>query len=198
VELKRFDAYVRSLPAGLDSYPQVTQKAHGLRMSTANSGIERRLDLLPPELRAFIAEAPAPGTWVPEVKVHALLLAIGDVCFGNDDSRFESLVYETNRRLLGGPVYSILFKLLGPQRISRGASGRWGQMHRNTALHTIETHDQGCVLVLEGPEHHVSLRLGRLYAVALRVAFELSGARAVTFDAEVLDARNVRFLGRRS
>lgn len=184
---------MRALPHGLDSYPEVTQKAFILKSLLQDMNAEGVAPRLPAELRALITTPAGANDWLPEVRVQALMLALGDLLFPGDDSAFERHIHKANHRLLDGPIYSLLFRLLGPVRICRGAAGRWEQFHRNTRLTMQSYHSNGCVLTIDAPLNHVPPVLARHYAIGLQVALELAGGQAVMVEPTQLEQGRVRY-----
>lgn len=192
--LDRYRAYLERLPQGLESYPETQQRPSGLRARLLEANARAHVDALPEALRPLVLE-PLDSQWLSEVKVHALLLALGDVCFPTEVD-FDAFSERTNRRVLGGPVYLMLFRLLGPQRVSRGASRRWEQFHRNSTLACQELTPTSGVYLLSAPPHHVPPAMIRGYGIGLRVALELSGGHAVDVSARVIDSERTEYVAR--
>jgi uncharacterized protein (TIGR02265 family) len=175
-------AYVESLPEGLDSLRDCQQKASILRQFVGRPHASALAKALPAELRGLV-EAPPPATeWISEVKATAIYLALRDV-MGSDEA-FLEYTYEMNRRLLSGPLYRVLFALVSPERVIKGAASRWSQLHRGTELRTEALSPPRVRFRLVSPIGLVPEVLARAYGGAYRVAIELAGARAVDVTIE--------------
>lgn len=191
----RYDQYLSRLPLGLNSYPEAQQRASMLRARLAESDLASRLADVPQGIVDLITSPPGPSAWVSEVKAHALLLCIGDLCCHSDEA-FEALTERVNRRVLGGPIFSMLFRMLGPMRVTRGVSRRWEQLHRGTLFRLVESSNEKCVARLEAPAHLMPPEIVRHYAIALRVGLELAGGDQASVTCETLDPRKTLFVAR--
>jgi hypothetical protein len=188
------EAYLKQLPAGLDSYPDVLQQGSVFETFIRSSGIHHYADRLPAELARWVADPPPASSWVPEVKVTAAYLACADLCFGSDEA-YVLFAHRANRKLLTGPLYLILFHLLGPRRICTGAAARWAQMHRGSTLSLAEVTSCTFRMTLETPEHHVPPLIARCYATAIQAALEVAGGDSVFVCASTLTPSIVEVTG---
>ncbi|HTJ84859.1 MAG TPA: hypothetical protein VL400_24235 [Polyangiaceae bacterium] len=181
-ETPTMTAYVDSLPDGLDALRGCQQKASIFRQFIGRPHATALAKVLPAELRGLV-EAPPPATeWISEVKATAVYLALRDL-MGSDDA-FLEYTYEMNRRLLSGPLYRVLFALVSPERVIKGAASRWGQLHRGTELRTEGFSPPRVRFRLVTPVGLVPEVLARAYGSAYRVAIELAGARSVDVTVE--------------
>ena len=178
MQLSRMEAYLKRLPDGLDSYPTVLQQAAVFETFIQGAGIHHYRDQLPEELARWVVDPPPAGSWVPEVKATATYLACADLCFASDDA-YVQFAYRANRKLITGPLYLILFHLLGPRRICTGAAARWEQMHRGSTLSQVEVTNSTFHLSLQTPEHHVPPLIARCYGTAIQAALEVAGGDSV-------------------
>jgi len=176
------EAYVASLPRGLDSYPACQQKAVILREFLSRAIQNAIQAALPDELRALAEQPPAVTQWISEVRVTAIYLAHRD-SLGGDDA-FADHAYTVNRRLLSGPMYRVLFAVASPARVLRGATSRWGQMHRGTELTPRHTSERDAVFHLSAPLNLVPRVIALAYATGYRVALELAGAREAKVECD--------------
>ncbi|NOU33620.1 MAG: hypothetical protein HOO96_37480 [Polyangiaceae bacterium] len=193
--LARMQVYVDALPQGLDSYPECVQKASIYREFLVGIDCEALRPELPPTLRAMI-DAPAPVTaWVPEVHASALFLAMSDTFA--DDTAFVDHVYRGNRRLLDSPLYRLLFRVLGPRTILRGARSRWGLFHRGGVEMVLDLPSDNdakhAALTLEYPPRVIAPLLALSYAGAFRAAAELSGAQDVSVRVQTHGSEHVTY-----
>lgn len=175
------DAYIASLPHGLSSYSGCQQKAIILSQFIGPTPASEIAPALPPELASLVLDPPLATEWIAEVKTTAIYLALRDA-MGSDDA-FVAHAYAMNRRLLARPVYRILFALTSPETVLRGATARWGQMHRGTELRPHKVVEGEAVFRLTFPPGLVPAILARAYTTAYRAAIEMAGAidATVTF-----------------
>ena len=83
-----------------------------------------------------------------------------------------------NRKLLAGPLYGFLFKLVPLTTVLKGAQSRWGQLHRGVALATHFGESRNKVVFrLVFPPNVVPRLLASCYATAYQAALELTGTR---------------------
>lgn len=174
------DAYIASLPHGLDSYAGCQQKAVVLRQFLPGHLVREVADLVPKSLVSLVEDPPPVTEWVSEVKATAIYLALRDTMSTED--AFVDFAHTMNRRLMSSPVYRILYALVSPERILRGCAARWGQMHRGTELRPQRVADGEAILRLSFPQMLVPHVLARAYATAYRAALELSGAKDISVE----------------
>lgn len=180
-DLTALNAYIAGLPNGLDSYPDHLQKAAVFRQFIAEQPLQIHLDLLPAVLRGLIRSPPPVGTWMPEVHATAGYLALRGLLF-ESDALFVDYAYRMNRRLLEGPIYWVLFKLLSPEKVVRAAESRWGQMHRGIGLTMTFPEPRVAAATMTFPAGLVPDVITRCYATAFRAAVEVAGGRNVAFE----------------
>ena len=133
MKLPTVEAYLASLPGGIDAYPDCMHKGDILQVWLKNSPTGGLAERLPGPLARYVARGASVPPWVPEVHACALYLAIRAVHFA-DDGAFLSHAYECNRAVLDTPSNRILFWVATPSAILRGAGLRWGHLHRGTSL----------------------------------------------------------------
>jgi hypothetical protein len=172
------EAYLASLPRGLESYPACQQKAVILRSFVTPAMRPQIEAALPPEVRPLLEHMPAVTEWIPEVHATTIYLAARDAT-GSDEAYVAS-AYELNRNLLSGTMYRILFTFVSPARVLKGATSRWGQLHRGTELRPRSVGENEAVMRLSCPPNLVPPVLALAYGTAYRAAVELAGGRNVT------------------
>lgn len=179
MKLRRFATYIEALPNGLASYPAYTQKAAVYRRVLAEFGAVPDLTALPEELRTLVSEPLPVSAWMPEVEVNALYLALADV-HGMSDTEFIDGFYAVNRAVLSSPLYRVLFFVLAPERLVRGAATRWGSFHQGIVL-AIKAGPRQATVRMEYPASLMPELLARAYVTAFQAAVELAGGRNVSF-----------------
>ncbi|MCA9596380.1 MAG: hypothetical protein KC776_23860 [Myxococcales bacterium] len=190
MKLSRLEAYLEALPNGLSSYPTYTQKAAVYRQLVGNLPRLPALDALPAELRALVNEPLPVSGWLTEARANALYLALADVR-GVSDAQFVDEFYSVNRGVLSSPLYSVLFLVLSPQRLVRGAATRWGSFHRGIRL-SIKAQPKQTTVRMEYPAELLPEILARAYVTAFQAAVELAGGKHVSFNvAEYTPAHTV-------
>ncbi|MEW5847403.1 MAG: hypothetical protein AB2A00_01270 [Myxococcota bacterium] len=176
--LKSVEQFLRDLPRGMDSYPQCEQKGAVLRTFMAEKPLDAYVDQVPAEVARLVREPPPVSSWVPEVHATALYLAMMDLCFSGEQE-FVDFAHATNRKLLDGPIYWAVFRLVGAERVVTGAASRWGQMHKGTTLTARMDGSRSSTLVLEFPVGLVPPVLARCYMTGMAAAVEVAGGKDV-------------------
>jgi hypothetical protein len=176
--LLRTIAYVKSLPQGLDSYPECASKAsvwkNILRLTDAR-GLAGRV---PPELLVFSSPGMLDGAWISAVQSFAGHLALRDCLFQTDDAICEHF-RRLDRELLSGRLYRALIALASPRMVVHAADRRFASMFKGI---TLEAQDEGprrVLLTLKYPPELLPPLVGRLYLIAFEVAASLAGGRNV-------------------
>lgn len=131
---RRLEAYLASLPAGLDSYPTCAQKGSVVRAFLAGAP---QLRNLPEPLRVLASEKPLATSWVPEVHTSALYLALADQHFPRE-SDFLAYCARRNADLLRSPMYRALLAIGSPAMMLQAIRMAWPLFHRGTSLAVIE------------------------------------------------------------
>jgi uncharacterized protein (TIGR02265 family) len=173
------DRYLQALPAGYDSYRDVTAKGSLLRHFIRLS--ELRADETPPELRSYVLDPPTLGGWVPEVHLNAFLALAYDARFADAGAMpaYEAWTFAGNRQVLGSVLYRILFAVVSPERLFLGTGKRWSAFHRGTTLAIEASTGTSARVRLQYPKNlHTELSVRGL-GTAFRAAVELAGARNV-------------------
>ncbi len=188
------DDYVAGLPAGLDSYPEVIVKASVLREFTRELAGSDLAGKLPEAVGELITSPPPVSAWVPEV--HAVTLFVGvRYLLMESDASFLEWAYKHNTRLLRGPLYAILFKLVSPERVLRGASERWGHFHRGIELGAPKLAKGSATLTMTCPPKLMPRFLAAAYGTGFRAALEAAGASSVTLELLQSNATSFQFQG---
>jgi hypothetical protein len=84
-----------------------------------------------------------------------------------------------DRRLLGGPVYKVMFALATPMLAVKAADKRFGAMFQGITLRAASDRDGHVLLELRYPRYLLPALVGRLYLVAFEVAVEMAGGRDI-------------------
>ena len=135
--LVHLSEFLRGLPHGLDSYPELTAKASTFRPLLDGLQPFDHPDL-PPALRALVRTPPPVTTWVPEVHFQGLVFALRDLVH-EDDSALTRFCYERWLSLFRSPLYRVLLSVANPTVLVRAAAMRWGAFHRGSALRVAES-----------------------------------------------------------
>ncbi len=131
--MARVEVYLRSLPQGLESFPDCRAKASMLHAGLAVRPIpgERRAQV-PASLRPLVDTPPPVSSWVSEVEYCALSLAMADL-HGWTDEDFGQYWYDLTRKLVESKLYRGLIGMLTPQVALRSAAWRWSAFHRGSS-----------------------------------------------------------------
>ncbi len=126
--------YIRSLPDGLDSFPQYRAKASMVRLALENRALPRDvIEGLPDPLRGLAANPPLSSAWIPEVHYCGLSLAIADAHELSGEG-FGDFWYAVSKSLAASQLYAGLLAYLPPRILLRSAALRWSAFHRGIGL----------------------------------------------------------------
>ncbi|HEY8090787.1 MAG TPA: hypothetical protein VIF09_23155 [Polyangiaceae bacterium] len=192
--LETVEAYLASLPGGLDAYPDCMHRGDMLALWLRNSPTDGLAERLPGRLAAWLGEAKA-ATWVPEVHASALYLAIREAHFA-DDGAFLAHAYECNRAVLDTPGNRLVFWVATPSAILRGAGLRWSTLHRGTSLDVRIRSDQAGDLTMAFPAGLLPEIVLRGNGTGFVAALENAGARNVEVRLADRQPTQARFTGR--
>ena len=167
-------AYVGALPDGLDSHPTCQAKASLYRALLDFAPLAPGdLAGLPPVL-VDLARHPAPvSSWIPEVRSHAMMLAVYDRAFP-DLEAFAEHAYASQRALFNGPLYAIAMRLASPNMLIKTAALRWRLFHRGMVFQPILRGSGEASVELEYPPAVYEPILLRALCEAIRAILELS------------------------
>ncbi len=118
--LPRVSRYLRGLPDGLDSYPEVQIKGSTARAVIENLPAHANIDDVPEEVRSMLTNPPPVSAWIPEVHMIALVHAMRDLWFTSEEEQL-AWVHENIARLFGGRFYRVLFGLISPMRLAKSS-----------------------------------------------------------------------------
>jgi hypothetical protein len=191
-------AYVEKLVGGLSAHPQCLVKGSVMReILRAPFALELR-HALPAEIAIHFEHVPVATSWVPEVHVQAMLLAIFDRFFaarpGGGDAAFVEWAYEENRRLFDTPLYKVIFFVMSPERLMNGVEKRWGTFRRGTTLHVVERRPGFVRLVVRHPGGLYTELLARVRATSFRAAAVCAGAHDARVRVEARRAAETDFV----
>lgn len=193
--LARIDAYLASLPEGIDSYPQCTHKGEPLSIWLRRSPTEGLADKLPAPCAALLDAARPFPSWVPEVHANVLYLAILEVSFG-DERAFLAHAEQCNRAVLQTPTNRVLFWVAAPKAILRAAGQRWSSLHRGSAIEVRVAQDTAAEVDLHYPPRLFPEIVLRGTATGFLAALENAGARDVQMDVRRVDETRAMFAAR--
>ncbi len=128
----RTDAYVESLPNGLDSYPECMIRVDLFEATFDELPAARDVAIIDETLRRFRSKK-----WMPEIYGAIINHAMRDGCFQSDEAYFE-WIEEFSLRIFRRPAYRALMMLLSTQLLLMGAAKRWSSFHQGTEL-TVES-----------------------------------------------------------
>jgi hypothetical protein len=192
--LAKVEAYLASLPGGIDAYPECTHKGEPLSVWLRRSPTAGLAAALPAQLATLLdPEAPLPE-WVPEVHACALYLAIREAHFPDDDA-FLAHAHACNRAVLQTPTNRVVFWVATPTAILRAASVRWRSLHRGTSLEVrVAPGASAQVTLLHPPRVYPEIVL-RGIGTAFAAALENAGARDVHIELRRTDDTHALFDG---
>jgi uncharacterized protein (TIGR02265 family) len=176
--------YLGALPHGVHSHPHCLVKGTVLRAIAHALRDDVRVRAgLPAETDQLVEEPPLSNAWIPEVHLNVLFLAICEVRHATRDS-FETWAYEGNRAMLAGPLYRVLFGVLGPERIMARIQLRWSAFRRGSTLSPVDMGPQGgTVRLAYAPNLMPDIAL-RAMRGAFRATADAAGAKQVRINYE--------------
>ena len=175
--LGRMEAYLASIPHGLDGHPECLHKGSVTRQVLQKFPIDK-LPRLPEPIQKLIDNPPLASAWVREVHATALYLAICDAHFDTDDA-YVTFSADFNRNLLRSPLYRILMLVATPNLLMKRAGMRWGALHRGSTLFVEPAGDKVARGLVRYPTELFPLLLMRCFATAFQAAIEGSGGKNV-------------------
>jgi hypothetical protein len=186
----RLSEYMRRLPRGLDSYPEVVIKALPMRMALSDKPLPPDPALPQPILRLLTMPLLA-STWASSAAVHGMLLALADHHHMTAAQYIEWALVQ-NRRMMQEKIYHGLLALASPAFLLRGASSRWSNFHRGIELAVETTAEHEAVAILRFPSFLLNDMLARGLAAGIQAALEASRAKDLRFSVEPATDRSVR------
>ncbi|HET6439169.1 MAG TPA: hypothetical protein VFG59_13965 [Anaeromyxobacter sp.] len=191
-QLARLEAYLGSLPGGLNAFPECQAKGVLVRMLAAEEAYLGIAALLPPPFRAMVEEPPIGSEWMPEVHFEALMYALADAV-GQDDATMLAHVRARDRRMFESPAYRILMVANGPAALLRGAQMRWANWHRGSTLEVEGIADDGVRVALRFPSGLFDGLQLRVFAESFLAALDASQARAPRVEILAADPGMARY-----
>ncbi len=175
------EAYIDSLPRGLDSYPRAECKASVARIFLAGFDRDRLATAVPASLHATLFNLPPDSVWMPEVHGQVFYLALRQV-FYTEDKDYLAMTLQKNTELLRSPLYRMLFKLLSPQRIAKNAGVAWGRFHRGSRFTCVKADDDEAVFDFGYPPFLYSRLSLHAFATAALSGIQVGGRENAYID----------------
>jgi hypothetical protein len=168
--------YLRGLPGGLAAYPDC--KVRGGLVNSILQAFELDARGLPDSLCQWIDSPPLQSEWMPQVAARAFLRVLFDQQLKTREAYLQ-WAYESQKKVLSGPLYRILFLGISPQRLVRVAASRYAHFHQGLTFTIEHQSSQQATAMLRYPTNlctpfdHVSTLEG------LRGGIELAGGKQV-------------------
>lgn len=181
-------SYVAGLAGGLAAHPQCLVKGSVMREIVDSAFAAELRAELPAELEAYFSARPVATAWVPEVHVHALLLATFDRFFGapggSGERGFVDWAYRQNLALFDSTLYRVIFFVVSPERLFNGVEKRWATFRRGSKLETLLVEKGHARLRVHYPPGLYTDLLARVRATSFRAAATCAGAEGVEVHIE--------------
>lgn len=180
--LPQLDAYLESLPGGLEAFPSCVVKGSILRSMLGDGFFRPFARDLPPTLRALVETPPLATQWVPEVHQLALLLAALDGHFANagGEAAFLSWGDRASAAMLKSPLYRVMFALAGPALLLDNMPGRMQALRRGTQFELVERSEGLARVHFRFPRGLYLPILLQARARSIRGALEMAGGKRAT------------------
>jgi hypothetical protein len=186
----RLTDYVRRLPRGLDSYPDVQIKVLPIRKGLTDKPLPPD-PALPPAILRLLTMPLLPSSWASSAAAHGMLLAIADY-HRMSDAEYVNWALLRNRLMLQEKIYHGLLALASPSLLLRGASSRWGTFHRGIELVVDHTDAFEASATLRFPSFLLNEVLARGLAAGIQAALEASRAKDLRFSVDAITDRTTR------
>jgi hypothetical protein len=183
-DLPRTRAYAESLPQGLDSYPELQVKGSAVVVMLRSLPETIDLDRFPDELRDMLEHPPTVSAWTPEVHFVAFCIAARELMFESDEG-FLEWAEEGYKGYFSASFYRILFAVISPQRLARGADKKWGALRRGSRREMTEATEQFNRGRLVFPRNAFPLFYLKILRKGFLVAYRLS--RAANAEVRLVD-----------
>lgn len=172
--------YLDALPGGLDAHPTCMCKASLIREMIDDElpEVVEALHRLPAPLASLVREPPLDTTWIPEVHMAAIFLAIADASPVSEEVMLER-AREVNRRLFASPMYRALGALMRPDRLLRYSGGVWKRWHQGSELHWGARRGDEMRGWIRFPDHLMPAMLARAIGTSFEALSDLGGPDAV-------------------
>ena len=167
--------YLDSLPAGLESYPEVQIKGSMARGMIELQPKNFELAALPPQLRPLFENPPLVSQWVPEVHLIAMCCAMREAFFESDEAYLQ-WVRQGLRQIFAGPLYRMVFALFSPTRLVKSSTRRWGAIRRGTQRELVELNVNGNLGRVRYPPRLYNDLYAKVLLEGLLTAYQLSRA----------------------
>lgn len=169
-------AYLRQLPDGYESYPEVKVKASTIVEMAKTLPSDFPLAEIDGPLGELLRRPPPVSSWLPEVHACCLSLAVRDVGFP-DDETYLAWIEQSFVDFWQSSLYRMLMAVASPASLARGAGKRWAALRKGSERRMIEMHPNGNLARVDYPEHLVT----RLYVAStvrgIEVAYRMSRAK---------------------
>ncbi len=192
----RASAYVRQLPAGLDSYPRATAKGSIVASVQRHAG--EQLHGLPGPLQARVDHPDKATSWIPACHSLALVVAIVE-SRGLDRAAEAKWVRGAATSLFSSSLYRILMWAASPRLIMKQANVRWSAFFQGCALRSaLRDRDSACDLFLEAPVGLFNEDLAMIFTDVLGAAVDHTEDRTASTTIELVAYRAgaVHYVGR--
>jgi hypothetical protein len=186
----RLADYVRRLPRGLDSYPDVLMKALPVRKALSDKPLPPD-PVLPAAIVRLLTMPLLASSWTSSVVVHATLVAVADH-HRMTDGQYIQWALVRNRLMMEEKIYHGLLALASPSLLLRGASSRWGTFHRGIELVIDHAGAQEVSATLRFPSFLLNEMLARGLAAGVQAALEASRAKDLRFSVDSITDRSAR------
>ncbi|HEY2514934.1 MAG TPA: hypothetical protein VGI39_28910 [Polyangiaceae bacterium] len=186
----RLTDYMRRLPRGLDSYPEVLIKALPMRKALSSKPLPPD-PMLPQQILRLLSAPLLASSWESSAAVHGMLLALADR-HHMTAAQYVDWALVQNRRMMEEKIYHGLLALASPGLLLRGASSRWSTFHRGIELVLEQPSDREVSATLRFPSFLLNEMLARGLAAGIQAALEASRAKELRFSVDSITDRSAR------
>jgi len=174
--MSHLQAYIESLPEGLDSHPDATAKAGILDVYLKHKPLPSTG--LPDVLVELIERPPPVNVWLPEVHLVAFCMAYADHHFSDNHPGFMADERVRASQLFQSTLYRALMWVSTPRMLINGAATRFARFHLGSSFEVTATAD-GVDGVIRFPHGLFSELFIKQLNVNFAVLLEGAGAKDV-------------------
>ena len=178
--------YLETLPEGVHSYPDAKIRGGLVGSILQEDRFSDARGALPDVVCDWIEQPPVQSEWIPQVVARVLLRALYDDHFKTREA-YLKWAYESQRRVISGPLYKMLFLGVTPERLIKTSASRYGHFHQGLRMEILDRSPNAATGLLHHPprlctpfDHHATIE-------GFRVGLELAGGRDVVSNVAEYD-----------
>ena len=181
--------YLETLPDGVRSYPDAKIRGGLVNAVLKEVRFSDTRGALPDAVCDWIEQPPLQSEWIPQVIARVLLRSLHDEHFKTREA-YLNWAYESQRKVLSGPLYKILFLGVSPERLIKMSASRYAHFHVGLSMEILDRSGNTATARLHHPpllctpfDHAATLE-------GFRAGLELAGGREIVSGVADYDDRS--------